>query len=323
MQHMLPGRPESPGLEQTTRLAIEAAISQLISRKLLYQKVTLDLSALPEALRQAGVEVTKEALQSLEDEVSARPWELETHHKGDSPLHHSIFAAASAGSQPVGTPIHKMNLHFYAPGVQLRCPTCKGERTFIALQSSRQFNLEPPYPKSSSQGLTEQVYTVYYRCEGCRNFIHAVLIRREGMRLHLCGFAPRRLQESPRNVPKQLESILKDAVDAVAEGDLYGGLYHLRTLIEHFAKLKLEIAIDSRERGEDLLARYNKTVPVSLSSSMPSLAASYDLLSSRLHARNGSSAEEFAEQLSAVCDHIEAIALLGKYASAPAKREQT
>ena len=114
-------------------------------------------------------------------------------------------------------------------------------------------------------------------------------------------------------MPKQLEPILNDATNAVAEGDLYAGFYHLRTMVEHFAKLKLNTPSDARERGEDLLARYSKTLPASLAGTLPSLAATYDSLSKRMHARSGS-ADEFNAQLQVVCDHIEGAALLGKYA---------
>jgi hypothetical protein len=315
IQHGIKGRPESPALERTARLAIEAAFSEVVSSKSLYQKVTVDLSQLPAALKAAKVAPGSIRVSLLEDEVAIRPWELETHHQGDQAAHFPIFAAASAGGQPVGTPLHEMQIHFYAPGVQLQCATCKGERTFIALVASRQFNLENPYPRTSSQGGTEQVYTLYYRCEGCRKFTYSVLVRRDRLRLHLCGFAPRRLQKSVRSVPKPLEPILNDGSDAVSEGDLYGGFYHLRTLIEHFAKLRLGLPADAQERGEDLLAKYYKTIPPALSSTLPSMTTSYEVLSKHLHARSGT-IEIFNEQVAAVCDHIEGVGILSKYVSA-------
>jgi hypothetical protein len=264
IQHALPGRPESPALERTARLAIEAAFAEVVSNKLLYQKVKLNLSGLPSALTAAKAKVNAEQLSSLEHEITVRPWELETRHLGDQAQHLPIFAAANVGGQPVGTPLHEMHIHFYAPSVQLQCPVCKAGRTFIALVASKQFNLEDPYPRTSAQASIEQVYTIYYRCEACRKFIYAVLVRREGARLHLCGFAPRRVQSAIRSVPKSLEPILIDATNSVAEGDLFAGFYHLRTLIELFAKLRLETPVDSRERGEDLLARYYKSIPPKL-----------------------------------------------------------
>jgi hypothetical protein len=313
IQHGLPGRAESPALERTARLAVEKALSDLVSSKLLYQKVVIDLSHLEAELEATRAKASRELLTSLQQEVEVRPWELNTHHQGDNPLHRSIFAAARAGGQPVGTPIREMHIHFYAPAVQLQCPVCKGDRTFVALQSSRQFNLEPPYPDKSERGLTEQVYTIYYRCEGCRKFIYATLIRREGLQLHLCGFAPRRSRRDARQVPKALRPILNDATDAVAEGDLYAGFYHLRTMIEHFAKIRLKKPLESRERGEDLLTAYYATLAPNIKSVLPSLTVSYEALSQNLHARIGS-VDDFYTQLSAVCDHIEALASLSKYA---------
>ncbi len=175
IQHALPGRPQSPALERTARLAVEAAFDELISRKLLYQKVTIDLSGLSQAIGSPEL-TTPDQLSLLETEVAARPLELE-------------------------------------------------------------------------------------------------------------------------------------------EGDLYAGFYHLRTVVEHFAKLKLGLPLETRERGEDLLAKYGKTIPASLASTLPSLAASYDVLSKHMHARSGTP-EEFATQVDAICDHIEGAALLAKYASA-------
>jgi hypothetical protein len=315
IQHGIVGRPESPALERTARLAIEAGFAELITNKLLYQKVKVDLSQLPTALAKANATVDAAKLSALEQEISVRPWELETRHLGDQAQHLPIFAAANVGGQPIGTPVHQMRIHFYVPSVQLQCPVCKAERTFIALVASRQFNLEDPYPRSSPQSRTEQVYTIYYRCEGCRKVIYGVLVRREGLQLHLCGFAPRRAQTGIRAIPKSIEPILHDARNAVAEGDLFAGFYHLRTMVEHFVKLRLKAPLDSRERGEDLLARYYKTVPTSLSSTLPSLMKSYDTLSKRIHARSGT-IEEFHDQVTAVCDHIEGLGLLSKYVSA-------
>ncbi len=314
IQHGLLGRPESPALERTARLAIETALVQLISGKLLYQKITIELVELVPALAKHNVKPSAVRLAALEEEIATRPWELETRHQGDQAAHFPIFAAANVGGQPVGTPVHKMNIHFYAPAVQLQCATCKSDRTFIALVASRQFNLENPYPRPSGRGSTEQVYTLYYRCEACRKFMYAVLVRREGLRVHLCGFAPRRLQRSIRSVPKSLEPILNDATNAVAEGDLYGGFYHLRTMIEHFAKLRLGMPLDSRERGDDVLKRYYDSIQANLRSTLPSLTACYEKLSNNIHARVGT-IEDFQAQLTAVCDHIEGLSFLSKYVS--------
>ena len=155
---------------------------------------------------------------------------------------------------------------------------------------------------------------MFYRCEACREVLHAVLIRREGIRLHLCGFAPRREQVSERSVPKAVEKILIDASNAVAEGDLSAGFYHLRTLMEHCLKLRLSIPPELQIRGEDLVAKHYESLPVQLRSALPSLTAAYATLSAHLHGRTGETSEYYS-LLAVICDHIEGIELLTKYAS--------
>src|ERR1039458_8020974 len=101
LQHGLPGRPESPTLETTARKAVESAIRQLVTEKLLYQKVEVDLSDLEPAFSKIKVLVTPQKLASFKTEVSTRPWQLETHHMGDNPQHAEIHRWASVGGQAV------------------------------------------------------------------------------------------------------------------------------------------------------------------------------------------------------------------------------
>src|SRR5438552_6271635 len=139
IQHALPGRPQSPALERTARLAVEAAFGELISRKLLYQKVTIDLSGLSQAIASSEL-TTPDQLLLLETEVAARPWELETHHQGDNPIHLPIFASANVGGQPIGTPLNQMNIHFCAPGCAAGVPNLQRRTNFhrVAIVSAIQ-----------------------------------------------------------------------------------------------------------------------------------------------------------------------------------------
>ena len=311
IQHGLPCRPESPTLETTARKAIEAAMRELIQEKLLYQKITVNLDELESALTKAGVKTDPAKIAALQNEVSKRPWKLETHHMGDDPQHAEIYRYARVGGQAVGTPLEEMNLHFYAPSVQLLCRQCKGQTTFIALQGSHERRLGYPFPRTIQRG-AEHVYTMFYRCESCRELMHAALIRREGLRLHLCGFAPRREQVPERSVPKELEKILIDASNAVAEGDLFAGFYHLRTMLEYYLKLRMSIPLDLQVRGEDLVTKHYDSLPPDLRSTLPSLTTAYGALSKNLHSRTGEVADYHA-LLEIVCDHIEGVALFLKY----------
>src|ERR1700686_4578342 len=52
---------------------------------------------------------------------------------------------------------------------------------------------------------------------------------------------PRREPFVPPDAAKGVAYILSDAQQAVAEGDIYAGFYHLRTMLEHHLKARLSI----------------------------------------------------------------------------------
>jgi hypothetical protein len=327
-----PGRPESPALKGSASKAIENAFRELIERSYFYQKVTVDLTdmdtAIKESINHETIKIseslfdprrppsfptpaTPQRLEGFRDEVRERPWRLATRHLGDNPTTTEIRRfAPRVGGQPVGTEISDMNLHFYLPPVRLRCPgSCKDISTFIALACSSDSHFDSPYPRKVPGG-TEQIFVPVYRCEMCRQSIYTVLIRRVGLRLHLCGFAPRRELLAVQSVPEELLPILNDAEQAVAEGDLFGGFYHLRTMLEHYLKAKLGIQTTDQIRDDDLVAKYYETLKTEIKSVLPSLTSALEKLSAWLHARTGE-AEDYQRQRDDICKHIKVIGDLG------------
>lgn len=152
-----------------------------------------------------------------------------------------------------------------------------------------------------------------YRCEMCRETIYSILIRRIGLRIHLCGFAPRREPIISQRIPKALNPILSDAEQAVSEGDTYAAFYHLRTLIEHYAKTRLDIAITKQIRGDELVEKYYETILPEVSSMLPSLTTAWDNLSRWLHTRTGEPSD-YQNCRDEICKHIELVAALGEKA---------
>jgi len=342
LQGAMPVRHESPTLETEARKAIEVAIRDLIENKSLYQKVEVDLGGLKAALialeekfvadfdsekkkrGMSGIQLAaseKKAKAEWQDhihaamnEVAQRPWDLVTRHQGDDPTTASIMSHARAGTQPLGTPNVDRNLAFYLPSVQLYCGHCKAITSFSAHVGSSQGGFGHPFQKSK-KGKKEQIFVAFYRCERCKDRISTVLIQRKDLKLHLCGFAPRKEQQPGRAVPAHLAPILLDADNAVAEGDVFAGFYHLRTLVEHYLKSRQGIGVEVQIRGEELLEKHYSSLPEHLRSILPSLTNAFTELSGDLHARKGNT-EDYLRLRTVVFDHIDGVALLEKYGTA-------
>jgi hypothetical protein len=312
IQHGLSGRDASPCFERTVRRAVETSFKSLFETKNLYQKETVDLSSLETEIARDAPSLKEEALSSLRREALLRPWRVSTHHQGDDRSTAEILGLANLGCDPLGTPDEDRTLYFFAPGVRLTCGKCEDKTTFEALHCSGEGNrFGAPYPRVRGDK-REQVFLFYYRCVSCRDFIHSILALRQGLRIHLCGVAPRRQLATPLQIGGKLQQIADDAHNAVLEGDLFAGLYHLRTLIEHYIKGRLDIKLTEQIRGEELVARYNASLAEPLKAAIPSLAPAYEELSKCLHSRSGVAAD-FERIEGAVRHHIEAVRTLERY----------
>lgn len=329
----MPARPESPALEIEGGRAIEKAFRELIQTKYLYQKQEVDLASLRAPVENSvnaalgcwvtpsiggggpsgpkPVKVTQERFAVLCKEVAMRPWILGTRHKGDSDTDRSISKAASMGiPQPLSSPYDDMNMGFLLPSVQLQCRgECKSEKTFSAHFKSRgnPFSQPPGFVKADE---TEQLFFPIYRCEGCSKFVYTLLVKRKGLKIHLCGISPRRPIKVSDKIPEALSPILMDAEQSVAENDVFAALYHLRTLIEHYVKWRLGVPLKAKTNGDDLIAQYHATIKDGIKSSLPSLLASWQFLSEALHARDGEP-EDYTKHRDLVCKHIGIIGMMG------------
>ena len=322
-------RPESPAAESAAAEAISQGFRQLIEKHYLYQKVTVDFSSMDAAVTEAIARASEQArtqlspgrppskpapatpasLAAVRTEMAKRPWRLATRHMGDDPRMAEIHRAARIGSQPLGIAAEEINLGFYLPPIQLRCPgKCKGTTTFIALVSSKDSGFDRPYPREGTAG-KEQIFYPIYRCEMCRETLYSMLIRRTGLKLHLCGFTPRREPLVTKVVPEPLIPILHDAEQAVAEGDVYAGFYHLRTMVEHYLKGRLNIPITEQIRGDELVDKHHQTLSPELKSIFPPIKTSWERLSTWLHTRSGE-ADNFNKQRDAICKHIGLLATI-------------
>jgi hypothetical protein len=333
-----PSRPESPALEIEAGRAIERAFRSLVEDKYLYQKQEVDLSemekpvadsVLKAAIRRGAPrmdgsgpfgpepqKVTPERFKELCREVAARPWILGTRHVGDSENERLITHHSRGYMGPLETPVPEMNLGFLLPSVQLQClGSCKSEKTFMALVTSKGNPYSQPWGLIKSSE-TEQLFFPIFRCVGCSKFAYTMLVKRKGLKLHLCGMSPRRPAKPTGYLPEALAPIYSDAEQSIAEGDIFAAIYHLRTLIEHYVKGRLGLAPKEKRNGDDLIAQYNSTIVEGLRGTLPSLLSSWQTLSEALHAREGKP-EDYTKHRDAVCKHIQVVATLGDEALVP------
>ena len=321
-------RPESPALEDAVGKVIATTLKRLIESCYLYQKLPVDLSGLEQPIDEAlefyrkqavsekgkadpYLELTPEKLNQLKKEVTIRQWIPETRHLGDDDMTVEVMRTARIGAHARGKKQEDLHLRFYLSSVELMCPRCRRASLFMAHVASKE-SYASPFPRRGEKGL-EQVFKIIYRCEGCREMLYTVLIRREGIKLHLCGFAPRREPLPTKKVDAAFVGILSDAEQAIAEKDVFGAFYHLRTLLEHILKRRLGLPIDDKIRGDDLIARHHTSLPDAWKSVLPPLASAHSTLSANLHARKGK-AEDFTNLRDVICDHFEMLAMFERRA---------
>jgi len=94
----------------------------------------------------------------------------------------------------------------------------------------------------------------------------------------------------------------------------YAGFYHLRTMLEHYLKTRLGIAISQQFRGDELIAKHYEMLLPTVADVLPSVRVAWEGLSYWLHTRTGE-AEDYQTQREAICRHIEVLNALGETAT--------
>lgn len=310
---MMSGRPQSPAVERAMQEQVITAFTELLAKKSLFQNVRINTDCLSSFTatnpEYSGTSLT---LDNLTAEFSKRPWMPYSHGHGDEPQYRSIYRAASAGAgaKPLGTPPNEFTLPIALPDIGTWCSRCEKETTFSSLLlSGNPFG--SPYPLLRDE--TEEVFVFYYKCALCRSQIIVSMVKRQGFTIQLCGRSERQYLPTPAVVEKRFRSIVGDAMSAAAENDTYAAFYHLRTFLEHYIKDRLAIAVPEQIRGDELCARYSKSLDPRMSSGLPSLGVIWQDLSKYMHTRTGEQAD-FERLLQDTYAHLEAKKLFERYA---------
>lgn len=299
------GRSESPEVELLTQEAIGEALALLFSSRGLYQKVEVSLDPIQNYLDSVRSGNAKAILA----EFSKRPWVPVSSDAPDMDRKRALFFCGIVDGE-LSDPNDLRPLAFPLPAVKLPCAKCRGDQSFTSKTVLWWDGLTGVYPRLGER--TSQIFCLTYQCVHCSDSPITFLVRREGLRLLLCGRSERLRVRVPDAIPRDLRPIVADALSAANESDVFAGFYHLRTFCEHYMKQCLGMPSDARITVEELGKQYNDGLDPRMTSSMPSIKSICERASRFMHERSGTR-EQFSAMLEEVEGHLVAKGLFARF----------
>jgi hypothetical protein len=290
------GRQQSPEVENIMGRAIHDVLKALLSEGYLYQNRSIDLTPV---IAKADHEYSSMA---LEDEFTHRPWTPYSQNRGFTTVERSLTNLKPTDDLRI--PAREMHLMFVIPTITTWCSKCKNTERHDSIPH---LALSPYHinPEAIKEPVGYQTLLFNLQCQKCKSAPITFMVRRELLKLQLCGRSEPYFPAVPREIPKALREIYSASVGAVACGDLPAGFYHLRTLLEHHMKAVCGIATEQQLDGTDLCQRYNKTLEP-IVAERASLSRFYSDCCANLHNRTGTQ-DEFKKGLQLIEVHFKLI----------------
>ena len=188
-------------------------------------------------------------------------------------------AASAAGGQ-------RYDITLKVPDVKLFCHTCNRVEAFNSI-SSQEFTRRggfEPQPEAEIDAI--QVFVLSFLCQSCKGVPEIFLVRRQGLKLTLCGRAPMEVAEVPTVIPKIVRQYYSGALVAHQSGQTLAGLFLLRTLIEQWTRS--QVTEPHPPRADELMDKYMALLPDDFKRRFPSMRVLYDSLSADMHGAVGS-----------------------------------
>lgn len=191
---------------------------------------------------------------------------------------------------------------FALPSINTFCSTCDARPPFNPIDEMSSCVLEP------RNDLT-QWYNLAYECQQCKGLPVRFLVRREGLKLRLCGRDPIEAVPAPKFLPKGQSKFYSDAQIAHNAGQTLAAIFLLRSFVEQFWRSVPEVQRlikgQPRATGDEQGTAYQDTLPVEFKNRFASLSEIYGKLSAAMHEANAD-ARLFAESCQAVEEHFDA-----------------
>jgi hypothetical protein len=276
---------------------VSAAMKDLLCTKHLYQSVEVNLLPL--------VDVSKR----IREEISAGGPSLSSTRPPKIPATAAdILVSGVAG---VNVPWAFMGriegsvrelVPFVLPSINTFCNTCESRPPFNPVDEMGACVLDPNDEQN-------QWYELAYQCQQCKGTPVRFLIRRQGLKLRLCGRDPIEAVPAPKVLPKAPSKFFSAAQIAYHAGQTLAAIFLLRTFIEQFwrslPEVQAVLKAQPRATGDEQGMTYQNTLPVDFRSRFPSLSEIYGKLSAAMHEAN-EDATLFEECCQKVEEHFDA-----------------
>lgn len=187
------------------------------------------------------------------------------------------------------------------PDVKLFCDYCRRVEAFNSISSQEATGRSELESDIKAKEAT-QVFVLSFLCQSCKRVPEIFLLRREGLKLTLCGRAPIENANVPRVIPKAVREFYSGGLVAHQSGQTLAGLFLLRTLIEQWARSQVK---EAAARADELMDKYMATLPDDFKGRFPSMRSLYDNISADLHNALGSG-DLFDRALSEITEHFDA-----------------
>lgn len=283
---------------------ISLALKDLVENKHLYQSVSLECDDLTDLGNELDSQIRGLVRMEFSQSVKG-PWAPSA--PANTPR---LIAGAqdSHNTSPSG-------IWFRPSDVKLFCSTCKRLEAFN-LVSCRDFLTNELGLAGSFRirGNSVQAFVISFLCQSCKSVPEVFMVRRQGLKLTLCGRAPMAHLDVPAVVPKSVRSFYSGAVLAHQSGQTLAGNFMLRTVIEQWARIatgQVRVAL-----ADQVLDAYMITLPDDFKGRFPSMRNLYGELSVDIHGAVGSP-ELFEKARNEITEHFDARRLF-KLAEPPA-----
>jgi hypothetical protein len=259
--------------EARTRLAsfLSDGLRKLLEEMHQYQSRSFDVGDLCRKAAKGKSELSKNKHEKQElAKYLQSPWIIEPPKLPAGPPLGSLTAGDSS-------PVIKI------PTLKLFCRRCKRIEAHNLICADDPFNRSRFWGLEPQVGDTQQAFLLGYLCQSCKVVPNFFLIRRENLKLVLCGRSPMEYIDMPSYIPKMQRLFYRDAIIAFQSGQVLPALFMLRSFIEQFVAKQVASA---GLKADKILDKYTLSLPKTVRENFPSLRDIYGQLSEAIHAAN-------------------------------------